>query len=458
MRNIRTILWISVLFFLIPQGSYAAAKQTTLICKLTDCPVDSLSLFNFTGLTYKRSYVAKKDKNGSFVFKVPQNNPPVSFYLGFDENSLKPILLGSESEVLVEGSFTNLKAATVKSVEFVQMNATLNRINSDKAEFGNYITQMRAAYGDTAASAEIQKNMKALDARRVAFLDSLGKKNVFLQKLATLHTYLSYQPSNPKYNDELNYFINEYFGLVDFKDPVYNNIPQVFDQFSDFVQNLTSIGLPEEMQKSALDNYLSKMVPGSQCHRYALGGIVTRLIGSNKANNFVLFAEEYLKYYKKDEQAGMVQMLQSKIVSMKGLMMGGDAPEITLNTPEGTSLSLSSYKGKVTLIDFWASWCGPCRRENPHVVELYQKYKNKGFDILGVSLDSNKDAWVAAIAKDGLQWKHVSDLGGWGSSAAKLYGVTSIPQTFLLDKNGKIMAKNLRGEQLTNKLKEIFGE
>lgn len=458
MSRLKNILWLIALCLMVPEMVSGAAKQTTLTCKLTDCPVDSLSLFNFTGLTYKRAYVAKKDKNGNFVFKVSQNNPPVSFYLGFDENGLKPILLGTESEVLVEGSFTNLKAAVVKSVEFVQMNAAMNRINSDKAEFGNYITQMRSAAGDTAVSQGIQRNMKALDVRRQNFIDSLGKKNAYLQKLAALHTYLSYQPSNPKYNDELNYFINEYFGLVDFKDPIYNFIPQVFDQFSDYTQNLISIGLPEEMQKSALDNYLSKMVVGSQCHRYAMGGIVTRLIGSNKANNFVYYAQEYLKTYKSDEQEGMVKMLQNKIISMKGLMMGGDAPEITLNQPDGTPLSLSSYRGKLTLIDFWASWCGPCRRENPHVVALYQKYKNKGFDILGVSLDSNKDAWVAAIEKDGLQWKHVSDLGGWGSSPAKLYGVTSIPQTFLIDKNGKIVAKNLRGEQLTNKLKEILGE
>ena len=108
-------------------------------------------------------------------------------------------------------------------------------------------------------------------------------------------------------------------------------------------------------------------------------------------------------------------------------IVGAIAPDIKLLTPEGDSLALSSLRGKVVLIDFWASWCGPCRKENPHVVSIYEKYKDKGFEIYGVSLDKNMKQWQAAIAKDGLTWSHVSDLKGWSSSAGKLYGVHSIP-------------------------------
>lgn len=136
--------------------------------------------------------------------------------------------------------------------------------------------------------------------------------------------------------------------------------------------------------------------------------------------------------------------------------IGANAPDITLNTPEGEPLSLSSLKGKYVLIDFWASWCRPCRAENPNVVKMYNKYKDKGFDILSVSLDKSVSAWANAIASDGLTWNHISDLRGWQSSAAKLYSVGSIPQTILLDKEGKIIAKNLRGEQLEKKLASIL--
>ena len=136
--------------------------------------------------------------------------------------------------------------------------------------------------------------------------------------------------------------------------------------------------------------------------------------------------------------------------------VGSMAPDFTLNTPEGTPLTLSSLRGKIILLDFWASWCVPCRKENPNVVAVYSKYKDKGFDILGVSLDREKGAWVKAIADDQLTWHHVSDLKFWQSEAAVKYGVQSIPLTLLLDKEGKIIAKNLRGEELSKKLAELL--
>lgn len=108
------------------------------------------------------------------------------------------------------------------------------------------------------------------------------------------------------------------------------------------------------------------------------------------------------------------------------------------------------------LVDFWASWCGPCRQENPNVVKMYNKFKDKNFEILGVSLDQSKDKWVAAIEKDGLVWKHISDLKGWQSAGGQAYQVSSIPATYLLDKEGKIIAKNLRGAALEKKLEEIL--
>ena len=114
-------------------------------------------------------------------------------------------------------------------------------------------------------------------------------------------------------------------------------------------------------------------------------------------------------------------------------------------------------QGKVVMIDFWASWCSPCRQENPNVVRLYHKYKDKGFDIFSVSMDNTRDAWVAAIAKDGLVWpNHVSDLKGWTSSGGAAYGIYSIPATVLIDREGKVIARNLRGKDLELKLKEIF--
>jgi peroxiredoxin len=143
---------------------------------------------------------------------------------------------------------------------------------------------------------------------------------------------------------------------------------------------------------------------------------------------------------------------------MGHLKIGNAAPEINLPSANGGNISLSSLKGKVVLIDFWASWCMPCRQENPAVVKMYNKYKDKGFTVYSVSLDKEKSKWLSAIQQDGLIWpNHVSDLKFWQSAAAQTYGITSIPFTVLIDKDGKIIDKNLRGAQLEAKLKEILG-
>ncbi|MBR1516612.1 MAG: AhpC/TSA family protein [Bacteroidales bacterium] len=140
------------------------------------------------------------------------------------------------------------------------------------------------------------------------------------------------------------------------------------------------------------------------------------------------------------------------------VVAGMEAPEVALNDPNGKLRKLSDLRGKVVLLDFWASWCGPCRKENPNVVKLYNKYHGQGFEVFSVSLDNNKDRWTKAIMDDGLMWEnHVSDLRGWSSAGSKPYGISSIPATVLIDTEGKIIARNLRGPELENALREIFG-
>jgi len=150
------------------------------------------------------------------------------------------------------------------------------------------------------------------------------------------------------------------------------------------------------------------------------------------------------------------KMIADKLAADKKTDIGQPAPDFTENDVNGNPVSLASFKGKYVLVDFWASWCGPCRQENPNVVKAYNQYKNKNFTILGVSLDEDSSKWKEAITQDKLAWNHVSDLKGWKNAAAQEYGVQAIPANFLLGPDGKIIGKNLRGEDLDKKLAEVL--
>ncbi|RMG67267.1 MAG: TlpA family protein disulfide reductase [Bacteroidetes bacterium] len=313
--------------------------------------------------------------------------------------------------------------------------------------------------GDASAQAQLE----AIYAAKEATMDSLRQADPLLAKVFLPLMWRPFDPNQPgPYEDALAHFAGEYLKGEDLQDPAYDYVPSLSDNMPAFIQIVFRPGVPALRSEAALDDFLQRLRPQSRAHKNALASAVSTLDQMQQLS-FVKYAEAYRDLYGPlSEQVG--NYLEGRLAyyadqaqAEARLALGAVAPEIALPTPEGNTLRLSSLRGKVVLVDFWASWCGPCRRENPNVVRVYQRYKDQGFEILGVSLDRSREPWLKAIADDGLSWKHVSDLRFWQSEAAKTYNIASIPATVLLDREGRILAKNLRGAALEAKLAEIFG-
>lgn len=229
----------------------------------------------------------------------------------------------------------------------------------------------------------------------------------------------------------------------------YNEATEKKDQ-----KKMAAIMTQSEQASKAFTDQVKAMLPDMGTSLVAL--FATNFL--NVDNDFPTLDALAQRFERENPNSPQAKGFIGNIARIRGLMLGGVAPDIALNDTTGAAVPLSSLRGKYVLIDFWASWCGPCRMENPNVVRMYNKYKEKGFTIYSVSLDQSRDSWVKAIRNDNLTWTHVSDLRYWQSAAAQQYGVTGIPKTFLIDKEGKIIAKDLRGPALEQKLEEILNQ
>ena len=247
-----------------------------------------------------------------------------------------------------------------------------------------------------------------------------------------------------------------------------SNRPQVFFLDNDAMKvTLNESGKELTIEGSPANDIFMRNVKVTRSKGYSLDSLLAAHPASPVAAYFVVkdFAYkldlEGMKSVRAKLDASLngteyVNQIESMIARMEKVQVGSVAPDFTLPDVDGNPVSLSSFRGKYVLVDFWAAWCPDCRKENPNIVAAWEKYKDKNFAVLGVSLDRTREQWLAAIEKDKLAWTQVSDLKYWNSEAAVLYCIRWIPMSFLIDPEGKIVAIGLEGEELHNKLEELL--
>lgn len=351
-------------------------------------------LFEYSGEAPSKLDSAIVDGDGNFSFSLSPKG--YSFYgIGKDINEVVALLLKGDEKVKITGDAKDLMfGCTITG-------STDTKIMTD-------FSKKHKTFFD--AMQVLKDSMQVLD-----YGDNAGR-DVIIAQANTLKVEFD------KYKYE---FIN-------------NNTesPAIYMAASELYDIIGELEYLEKIEK-----VLAEKMAGSAYHN-----VVAQKI--NQAQQTKLAQEQQIKMIEQQQMA----------MAASGIAIGKEAPDLNFPNPNGKNISLKSLKGKIVLLDFWASWCKPCRMENPNVVRLYKEYKSKGFTIYSFSLDNNVDRWKTAINQDGLVWpNHTSDLKGWQSAGSALYKVNSIPQTFLIDKDGKIIDIGLRGVQLEEKLKQLLG-
>ena len=361
---------------------------------------------------------------------------PLFFLFGCHNNeSAKPPKEKTDSSYAIIGKVTGQDSGTIYIIH-----RQSGKTDSAALDHGYFKFSGKA---DTAELCRISLN----DQTKSFFLEN-GKISMLIKKDSLSHALIS----GTLAQDEYNYFLNQTDKPLSDRMAIIEKAYETADNKKDkkATDSLDKKYETLDLEQKQLVSDYAKSHPASIVAAYEIFNNFSynSRLGQLDSLYKLLDTNVRVTYFGKE--------LENIIEKTKLTAIGNPAPEFTSNDAGGKAVSLSSFRGKYVLIDFWASWCGPCRLENPNVVKAFRKFHDKGFDIFGVSLDETKPEWLQAIKKDGLNWTQVADLKGWKADAVTLYGVNGIPMNYLLDKNGIIVAKGLRGEALDGKLTELL--
>jgi thiol-disulfide isomerase/thioredoxin/cell division protein FtsB len=422
------------------------AKPISIKGKLTTKGNTTIYLYKYLG-GFISVYDSAQCIDGVFEFKYPAPISTGFYKFGFDKATAITFVAGYES-VVITGNPEVQRSIMFSGSKENDVYALYQKVNKQQAAENNALNQQAQQLQSQPGMTEELFNQKIIVLR--AKSDSLNKAyNTSMQNMAAVNSGLFM-------TKVISMFLFDgktaetFYVPAEFSDKEYAAGDMLVSKTQAYFQYF----VPQDINswKNAADKILSACPMGSDNKHVFYASIIPLFI-QNDVDHAKILANAFVKEYPLSEEAKELK----NSIPKGATTIGEEVPDIVLTDINGKSLALSSLRGKIVLIDFWASWCGPCRGENPNVVAAYNHYKDKGFTVFSVSLDTNKEQWLAAINKDGLIWpNHVSDLKGWKSDPAKLYNVKGIPATFLINAQGKLVATNLRGEELKAKLEELL--
>ncbi len=454
MSKLPGILRLLIIFLFLGHFSTNGVTQAPAIeVRLLGC--DSLPvLYTFNGFRYIPVQRGAELDLNRYGFTLSPG-PSRILFVGSTPEEHIPVIVGGGQSPVLDGHCLNMAGSEVYGSPINQKFRTFRDQIDQFRERQTALLVSLSKAGSAAAREPVWAEVRALDQEKMALLQEARQADPLLGAYVGLFTFLNAPGlASGRQEDEVQHFGTQYFAQAELSDPVYNRIPQVYDSYLEYTQTLLRLSMPDPRRETFLKDALGRIPPGRPARRLAYAGILEGL----RAQAFGLYAdlsEQFLAEFP-NLPAPVSEDIRAESVRARALAIGGQAPSFRQPDPAGQPVSLQALKGKVVFIDFWASWCRPCRQENPRLRKIYGNFRGQGFEVVGISLDVEKERWVKAIEADQISWLQGSDLLGWSNAAAVDYRVGAIPHNVLIDRQGRILARNLSVDELESKLREVL--